>query len=88
MIFHWFICGSRIKDYVQLENEYKVYGITQNITSDEFMIVFDKFYSKRNRSNGICENCDRYNTSKHGAKHVTLKRQLKDGRVEIKKLTI
>ncbi|RIB25339.1 kinase-like domain-containing protein [Gigaspora rosea] len=55
---------EEFKDYMQLENKkHKVYGITQNSITCEYMIVFDEFYSKRHHDNGKCRNCNRYNTS-------------------------
>ncbi|RIB13981.1 kinase-like domain-containing protein [Gigaspora rosea] len=52
-------------DYVQLNNgELKVYGLTQNISTNKYMLVFDEFGLKRDINNGICANCHRYNTSR------------------------
>ena len=47
---------------MQLESE-SVLGLTQNTTTNEYMLVFDEFGSKRKSKNGKCANCNRYNTS-------------------------
>ncbi|RIB17452.1 kinase-like domain-containing protein [Gigaspora rosea] len=45
-------------------NELKVYGLTQNTATNEYMLVFDKFHSIRRVWNGNCAYCKQYNTSK------------------------
>ncbi|RIB12033.1 hypothetical protein C2G38_2145276 [Gigaspora rosea] len=42
------------------DSELKVYGLTQDTSTNEYILVFDY---KRNKCNGICANCNRYNTS-------------------------
>ncbi|RIB02722.1 kinase-like domain-containing protein [Gigaspora rosea] len=49
-------------NYVK-NDQHKVYGLTKNTTTNECMLVFDKFHSKRNYNNGDCEHCNRDNTS-------------------------
>ncbi|RIB22741.1 hypothetical protein C2G38_2033335 [Gigaspora rosea] len=52
-----------LENYMQLEGNI-VYGITQNTEANQYIIVIpDEFKSKRNESNGTCENCGHYNTS-------------------------
>ena len=48
---------------MQLVKFEDIYGITQNITTSEYMVVFNEFGSKRDEWNGACANCNRYNTS-------------------------
>ncbi|RIB30914.1 kinase-like domain-containing protein [Gigaspora rosea] len=56
---------NEFKGYTHLKNnECKVYGITQSTITNEYMVVFDEFYSTRNHRNGKCGNCNRYNTSR------------------------
>jgi len=45
-------------------NEHKVYGLTHNIATNEYMLVFDEFGSIRAEKNGKCASCNRFNTSK------------------------
>ena len=40
-----------------------IYGLTQNIATNEYMLVFDEFGSKRDKKYGKCAECNRYNTS-------------------------
>ena len=50
---------------MQLNNRnIKVYGLTQNTATNEYMTVFDEFCYIRKSENGKCANCNRYNTSK------------------------
>ncbi|CAG8616013.1 8240_t:CDS:2, partial [Acaulospora morrowiae] len=55
---------KEFKNYMQLE-DYKcqIYGITQDTTTNQYMIVFDNFYYKRNIKFGKCTQCVRNNTS-------------------------
>jgi hypothetical protein len=53
---------NKFIDYVLLKNN-KVYGLTQNTSTNEYMLVFDDFGSKRNKNNGTCANCNQSNTS-------------------------
>jgi hypothetical protein len=46
----------------QLEDK-SIYGLTQNTVTNEYMLVFDEFRSKRYSIYGKCANCKRYNTS-------------------------
>ena len=46
----------------QLEDK-SIYGLTQNVATNEYMLVFDEFYNKRDEDNGKCANCKRNNTS-------------------------
>src|SRR5690348_9787971 len=39
-----------------------VYGLTQTTTTNEYMLVFDEFGSKRFKRYGTCANCNRSNT--------------------------
>ncbi|RIB24769.1 hypothetical protein C2G38_615737 [Gigaspora rosea] len=60
---------KEFKNYVQLKrNEIKMYGITQNNITNEFMIIFEtydnKYAFKRNSNYGNCTDCNRFNTSK------------------------
>ncbi|RIB30326.1 kinase-like domain-containing protein [Gigaspora rosea] len=43
------------------ENNLKVYGLTQDASTDEYVLVFD--FKKRDVMNGNCASCNRYNTS-------------------------
>ncbi|RIB17448.1 kinase-like domain-containing protein [Gigaspora rosea] len=45
-------------------DELKVYGLTQNTATNEYMLAFDKFHSKRSYESGNCVYCKQYNTSK------------------------
>ncbi|CAG8543527.1 17172_t:CDS:10, partial [Acaulospora morrowiae] len=55
---------KELKNYIQLEdNERKLFGITRDTTTGQYMIVFDDFYNKRNIIYGKCIQCERYNTS-------------------------
>ena len=47
---------------MQLEDR-SIYGLTQNIITNEYMIVFDQFSSKRDEYYGKCTSCNRNNTS-------------------------
>ena len=40
-----------------------VYGLTQNITTNVYIMVYDEFGPKRDYEYGKCANCNRYNTS-------------------------
>ncbi|RIB22815.1 kinase-like domain-containing protein [Gigaspora rosea] len=55
---------KKLLDFLKVSKEYEIYGITQNKITNEYMLVFDEFYSKRVRCNGNCTHCNRYNTSK------------------------
>ncbi|CAG8553981.1 1787_t:CDS:2, partial [Acaulospora morrowiae] len=55
---------NKIKNYIQfMGNEYKLYGITQDTMTDQYMIVFDEFYYRRSITDGKCKQCERNNTS-------------------------
>ncbi|RIB28808.1 kinase-like domain-containing protein [Gigaspora rosea] len=55
---------SEFEDCVQLKNsEHKVFGLTHDTATNEYMLVFDEFGSKRMNFNGKCESCNRFNTS-------------------------
>src|SRR5260363_245922 len=41
----------------------KVYGLTQDTTTNEYMLVFDELGPKRRAIYGVCASCYRYNTS-------------------------
>ncbi|RIB19011.1 kinase-like domain-containing protein [Gigaspora rosea] len=49
-------------DYVQ-SKDFKVYGLTQDAITNEYMLVFNEFEFKRNYKYGKCANCKRHNTS-------------------------
>ncbi|CAG8621287.1 570_t:CDS:10, partial [Acaulospora morrowiae] len=54
---------KEFKNYMQLrDKKQKIFGITQNTTS-EYLIVCDDFFYKRNIQYGRCKHCNRYNTS-------------------------
>ncbi|RIB23019.1 hypothetical protein C2G38_915589 [Gigaspora rosea] len=76
-------CLCKLKsDLIQLKNNNsKVYGLTQNTSTDEYMLVFD---FKRDSIYEKCLSCNRYNTSPAWCNHVTLRKQQKDGQVVIK----
>ncbi|RIB24772.1 hypothetical protein C2G38_615971 [Gigaspora rosea] len=51
---------KNVEEYVQTANNCKLFGFTQNPSTNEYMIVFDYV---RNSLNGLCSRCNRYNTS-------------------------
>ncbi|RIB19058.1 kinase-like domain-containing protein [Gigaspora rosea] len=54
----------KFKNNIQSGNdEHKVYGITQNISTNNYMLVFEEFGLKRCKEHGICKLCEIYNTS-------------------------
>ncbi|CAG8578589.1 9817_t:CDS:10, partial [Acaulospora morrowiae] len=56
---------KEFKNYMQLrDKERKIFGITQDTTTSEYLIVCDNFYYKRDIKYGRCKHCNRYNTSK------------------------
>ncbi|CAG8553549.1 4266_t:CDS:2, partial [Acaulospora morrowiae] len=54
---------KEFKNYMQLRDKRKIYGITQSTTTKKFMIVLDNFYYKRDIKYGKCTQCERHNTS-------------------------
>ncbi|CAG8750305.1 10894_t:CDS:2, partial [Dentiscutata erythropus] len=59
-----------LNEMMQKENKvkHKIYGITygkvQDTETEQYMIVLDYYYSKRDTSYGMCEQCKRPNTNK------------------------
>ncbi|CAG8677733.1 18735_t:CDS:2, partial [Acaulospora morrowiae] len=53
---------GNFKNHMQSENN-KVYGITQNVITRKYMVIFDRFSSIRRKYYEICAKCKRYNTS-------------------------
>ncbi|RIB22390.1 kinase-like domain-containing protein [Gigaspora rosea] len=53
---------ENFKNYMQV-GKYRIYGITQNAETGQYMLVLDFYSDKRNSINGTCEQCKRYNTS-------------------------
>src|SRR5690242_9445850 len=45
------------------DGKLKVYGLTQDAITNEYMIIFDNFGHKRDKYYGKCSNCNQYNTS-------------------------
>ncbi|RIB13983.1 kinase-like domain-containing protein [Gigaspora rosea] len=55
---------NRFKDFMQSKNsKVKVFGLTQNTATNDYMLVYDEFYSQLGLSDGICGNCNLNNTS-------------------------
>ncbi|RIB27230.1 kinase-like domain-containing protein [Gigaspora rosea] len=42
-----------------MKENHKIYGITQDVKTEQYMIVLDYYYDKRNEEYGICEQCKR-----------------------------
>ncbi|RIB04926.1 hypothetical protein C2G38_2048030 [Gigaspora rosea] len=53
---------EHFKAFMELE-KYRIYGITQNAETGQYMLVIDFYNDKRKSVNGICEHCKRYNTN-------------------------
>ena len=53
---------NKFKNYIN-DSKFKVYGLTQNITTNEYMLILDTFSSKRDKQKGKCMYCTWYNTS-------------------------
>ncbi|RIB23535.1 hypothetical protein C2G38_2171062 [Gigaspora rosea] len=52
-----------IKKLERMMNEkHKIYGVTQDDKTKQYMIVLDYYYNKRNNDYEKCEQCGRYNT--------------------------
>ncbi|CAG8570336.1 18360_t:CDS:2 [Acaulospora morrowiae] len=54
---------KKLNNYMK-SYDYKIYGITQDSKTSQYMIVFDSFDSRRDCFHGRCSQCERYNTSK------------------------
>ncbi|CAG8444192.1 17644_t:CDS:10 [Acaulospora morrowiae] len=53
---------KKLDNYME-SYDYKIYGVTQDTKTSQYMIVFEDFFGKRRREYGKCAQCERYNTS-------------------------
>ncbi|RIB17421.1 kinase-like domain-containing protein [Gigaspora rosea] len=51
---------EKFKNYIE---KYKIYGLTQNTETGQYMIAIDFFNDERKPINGICKHCERDNTN-------------------------
>ncbi|RIB01367.1 hypothetical protein C2G38_2231069 [Gigaspora rosea] len=66
---------------ISKHKNYKLYGMTQNTDTNEYMIAFDELHSKRSRLNGKCGIYNQYNISE--AWRLTCDSQKKNNKIII-----